>query len=140
MKCLIIPTTMISPALISLIRTTAPSGLWFNSCNVAQRVYMFKWKGKQNSYVEIQMASINGVWGFSTSLCCKLSGQGSGLWTGDFKHPSFEKCLELATAKVKGYFGGSGIKPELPTSLDDFTIEEPYAYLHNIVGFNSIGI
>lgn len=131
---------MISPALISLIRTTAPSGLWFNSCNIAQRVYMFRWVGKQNSHVEIQMASINGVWGFSTSLRCKLSGQSSGLWTGDFKHQSFEKCLELATARVKGYFGGSGIKPELPTSLDDFTIEEPYAYLHNIVGFNSLGI
>lgn len=131
---------MISPALISLIRTTAPSGLWFNSCNVAQRVYMFKWVGKQNSHVEIQMASINGIWGFSTSLSCKLKGQGSGLQIGYFKHPSFEKCLELVTAKVKGYFGGSGIKPELPTSLDDFTIEEPYAHLHNIVGFNSLGI
>lgn len=127
---------MISPALISLIRTTAPSGLWFNSCNVAQRVYMFKWVGKQNSRVEIQMASINGVWGFATSLMCKANGLGKGLSTGDFKYPSFEKCLELATSKVKGYFGGSGIKPELPTSLNDFTIEEPYAYLHNIVGFD----
>lgn len=127
---------MISPALISLIRTTAPSGLWFNSCNVAQRVYMFKWVGKQNSHVKIQTASINGVWGFAISLAHKTSGQSKGLWTGDFKYPSFEKCLELATSEVKGYFGGSGIKPELPTSLDDFTIEEPYAYLHNIVGFD----
>lgn len=126
---------MISPALISLIRTTAPSGLWFNSCNIAQRVYMFKWVGKQNSWVKIQMASINGVWGFSTSLCCKLNGQSSGLWIGDFKHPSFEKCFELVAAEVKGYFDGSGIKPELPASLDDFTIEEPYAYLHSILEF-----
>lgn len=131
---------MISPALISLIRTTAPSGLWFNSCNVAQRVYMFKWVGKQNSSVEIQMASINGVWGFALSLMCKTKGKGKGLFPGDFKHSSFEKCLELATERVQGYFGGSGIKPELPTSLEDFTIEEPYAYLHNIVGFNSLGL
>ena len=131
---------MISPAIISLLRTTVPEGMWFNRFGIAQRVFMFKWEGKGHSRVEIECGSLNGVWGFSYTIACNYHGCGSGLWINDFKYLTFEECLSVAKDKITEFFEKEGAKPVLPNSISDFHIAEPYAYLKQLEGHERVGV
>lgn len=119
---------MINLAILSLIRTTVPSGLWFSQFGIAQKVLLYKWNTKGANF-QIQIAAINGVWGFATSMFNKTYGNGGGLSEKyDFRYNSFSECLECACNKIVRDFGDTKLKLPLPKSMDDFTIKDPYHY------------
>lgn len=77
--------------LSTLIETSIPHGVTFNSCGVAQRglIYSFKF---QKLEVIFRVCTLNGMWGGGIDIRANLCGVGVPVSRLSFKFASFEEC------------------------------------------------
>jgi hypothetical protein len=115
---------MISLAVLSLVRTTIPDGLWFNPYKVAMKVLRFTNSGKKYSY-SIDLMCINGIWGGSVHFYYPTGGVACPLGADDCKFLNVDECIayyaqwinERLIQEVKNF------KIVIP-KLEDFVVYE----------------
>lgn len=78
--------------LSTLIETSIPLGVTFNSCGVAQRGLRYEFKFQKLS-VTFEVCALNGVWGGSLCIFTNLWGCACPITRRDFIFPSFEECV-----------------------------------------------
>ena len=78
--------------LSTLIETSIPHGVTFNSCGVAQRGLRWVFEFKKLK-VSLEACAINGVWGGSLHIDTNLWGCAYPLTRSDIKFATFEECV-----------------------------------------------
>lgn len=78
--------------LSTLIGTSIPHGVTFNSCGVAQRGLRYEFKF-QKLRVTFEVCSLNGIWGGSLHISTNLWGYACPITRRDFTFSSFEECV-----------------------------------------------
>ena len=117
---------MINLAVLSLIRTTTPSGLWFNPYGVAQRVLRYSVRQKKFSY-SIDLICINGLWGGSTHYNYNLGGSSGPVGERDCKYLDVNLCIEELLCRIRrGLNSAIGSVNIQAPKLEDFEEYEPY--------------
>lgn len=121
---------MIDLALLNLIRTTTPSGLWFNDCGVAQKVLRHSVCKKFYSYT-IDLICINGIWGgcIKYMYCYKgnYGGMSGPVSEKSCRYTNVGDCITELVRRIH-----TGLRREVPDAvietpkLEDFLECEPY--------------
>lgn len=82
--------------LATLFPIYLPTGLWFNSCRVAKRVFTLDLHTDSNKhymYLSIRLICVNGFWGASTDMGSTTWGYGGPVTAIDCVHPTIASAV-----------------------------------------------